>query len=91
MTLSPPLNDDCYESYLIEDQVCLGIDDGSNQEELEHSPKFVQYARLDYILTNRPNNRACYEPSWNRGWQQPRTQVHLQVRSGVKVVQYDMG
>ena len=40
----PPLNDECYESSLIEDLVCLDIDDGSRQEELEHSslvPKYV--------------------------------------------------
>ena len=57
----PPLNNERYESSLIEDQICLGIDDGNRQEELEHSPNLSmvpKYARLDYILANRPNNRA---------------------------------
>ena len=70
MTLSPPLNDVCYGSSLIEDLVCLGIDDGSCQEELENSPNsslVPKYARLDYVLANRQYNRACCEPSWNRG------------------------
>ena len=34
MTLSPLLNDECYESSLIEDLVCLDIGDRSLQEEL---------------------------------------------------------
>ena len=38
MILPPRLNDKCYESSLIEDLVYLGNDDGSLQEELEHSP-----------------------------------------------------
>ena len=38
MTLSALLNDECYESSLIEDLVYLDIDDGSLQDELEHSP-----------------------------------------------------
>ena len=68
MTLFPPLNDECYESSLIEDQVCLDTDDGSPQEELEHLPYSVlvpKYAHLDYILANRANSRACCEQSWN--------------------------
>ena len=71
MTLSPPLNDECYKSSLIEDLVCPDIDDGSLQEELEHSPNsslVPKYARLDYSLANRPYSRACCERSWNRGW-----------------------
>ena len=54
MTLSSPLNDKYYELSLIEDLVCLDIDDVSHQEELEHSPNpslVPKYARLDYILT----------------------------------------
>ena len=87
MTLSPLLNDECYKSSLIEDLVCLDIDNGSLQEGLKHSPNLSLIPNsLDYILANRPNNRACCEPSWNRGWQQPRTHVHLQVQSGVEVV-----
>ena len=92
MTLSPLLNDECYKQSLIEDLVCLDSDDGSLQEELDHWPHSLlvpKYVRLDYSLANRPNSRACCEQSWNRGWSQPRTQVHLQVRSGVKVVQYN--
>ena len=62
MTLYPPLNNVCYELSLIEDLVCLDIDDGSPEEEFEHfphSPLVPKYAHLDYILANRPNNRAC--------------------------------
>ena len=62
MTLSPPLNDECYKSSLIEDLVCPDIDDGSLQEELKHSPNsslVPKYARVDYILASRPNNKAC--------------------------------
>ena len=49
------------------------------------------YARWEYILANRPNSRACCEQCWTGGWRQLRTQVHLQVRSGVEVVWYDLG
>ena len=55
MALSPPLNDECYESSLIEDLVCLDIDGGSFQEELVHWPYTLlvpKYARLDYSLAN---------------------------------------
>ena len=34
----PLLHDECYESSLIEDLVCMDIDDGSLQEELHHWP-----------------------------------------------------
>ena len=85
MTLCPSLNDECYELSLIEDLVCLDIDDGSLQEEHEHwshSLLVPKYARWDYILANRLNSRACCEQSWSRGWRQPRTQFHLHVRLG---------
>ena len=78
MTLTSPLNNECYESSLIEDLVCPDIDDGSLREELEHWPHSLlvpMYVRLDYSLANRPNSRACWERSWVRGWQQPRSQV----------------
>ena len=85
MTLYPPLNDECYESSLIENLICLDIDNGSPQEEFEHFPHSLlvpKYARLVCILANRPSDTSCCEQFWNRGWQQPHTQVHLQVRSG---------
>ena len=63
-TIPPPLNDECYESSLIEDLVCLDIGDGNPQEQLELWPHFLlvpKYDHLDYILGNRPNSRACCE------------------------------
>ena len=73
----------------MENLACRDIADGSPQMELErlpHSRLVLKYARLDYVLANRPNSRACCEQSWNRGWQQLRTPVRLQARSGVDVV-----
>ena len=51
MTLSPPLNDECYGSSLIEDPVCLDIDDGSLQlEHWPHSLLVTKYTCLDYDI-----------------------------------------
>ena len=83
MTLSLPLNDECYESFFIEDLIFVDIDNGSLQEELEHwshSLLVPKYAPWDYILANRLNSRACCEQSWNRGWRQPRTQVLIRFK-----------
>ena len=80
---------ECHESFWIEDPVCLDIDDGSLQEEHEHwshSLSVPKYARWDYTLANRLDSRACREQSWNQGWRRPRTQVHLQARSGGEAV-----
>ena len=93
MTLSPHSNNEFYESSLIEDLVYLDILDGNPQEVLKrlpHSRLVPKYDRLDYILTNPPNSTTYYDLTWNRGWQQLRTQVCLQVRSEAEVVRYDL-
>ena len=66
MTLSPSSNEDYFESFLVDDLVCLGIVDEIPQQwlgYLQHSLPVPKCAHSDYSLTNPPNNIACCEQS----------------------------
>ena len=69
MTLSLSLNDEYYESSLVEDLVCLGIVHEISQQGLKHLQQSLLVPKCgcsDYSPTNPSNNIACCEKSWNQ-------------------------